>query len=297
MNKLSLETSSLSPLRKEAPTRSLSVETTLVIRPRRHLFALDIKAIWEYRELLYFLIWRDLKVRYRQSVIGVGWVILQPLMTMVVFTAVFGKFVGVPSDGLPYPIFIFSALLPWNLFASALTRGSASVVDNTQLVSKVYFPRLILPLSGVLSPVADFAVAFGLLIGMMVWFGTSPTWGILALPLLVLLAILTALAIDIWLSALNVRYRDVGHTVPFLVQIWMFISPVTYPVSLVPEKWRLLYSLNPMAGVIEGFRWALLGKQSPDFAVITVSAVMMFILLFTGIVYFKHTERTFADVI
>jgi lipopolysaccharide transport system permease protein len=297
MNKLSLETSSLSPLRKEAPTRSLSVETTLVIRPRRHLFALDIKAIWEYRELLYFLIWRDLKVRYRQSVIGVGWVILQPLMTMVVFTAVFGKFVGVPSDGLPYPIFIFSALLPWNLFASALIRGSASVVDNTQLVSKVYFPRLILPLSGVLSPVADFAVAFGILIGMMVWFGTSPTWGILALPLLVLLAILTALAIDIWLSALNVRYRDVGHTVPFLVQIWMFISPVTYPVSLVPEKWRLLYSLNPMAGVIEGFRWALLGKQSPDFAVITASAVMMFTLLVTGIVYFKHTERTFADVI
>ena len=297
MNKLSLETSSLSPLRKEAPMRSLSVETTLVIRPRRHLFALDIKAIWEYRELLYFLIWRDLKVRYRQSVIGVGWVILQPLMTMVVFTAVFGKFVGVPSDGLPYPIFIFSALLPWNLFASALTRGSASVVDNTQLVSKVYFPRLILPLSGVLSPVADFAVAFGILIGMMVWFGTSPTWGILALPLLVLLAILTALAIDIWLSALNVRYRDVGHTVPFLVQIWMFISPVTYPVSLVPEKWRLLYSLNPMAGVIEGFRWALLGKQSPDFAVITASAVMMFTLLVTGIVYFKHTERTFADVI
>jgi homopolymeric O-antigen transport system permease protein len=297
MNKLSIETSSLSPLRKEAPTRSLSVETTLVIRPRRHLFALDIKAIWEYRELLYFLIWRDLKVRYRQSVIGVGWVILQPLMTMVVFTAVFGKFVGVPSDGLPYPIFIFSALLPWNLFASALTRGSASVVDNTQLVSKVYFPRLILPLSGVLSPVADFAVAFGILIGMMVWFGTSPTWGILALPLLVLLAILTALAIDIWLSALNVRYRDVGHTVPFLVQIWMFISPVTYPVSLVPEKWRLLYSLNPMAGVIEGFRWALLGKQSPDFAVITASAVMMFTLLVTGIVYFKHTERTFADVI
>ena len=297
MNKLSLETSSLSPLRKEAPTRSLSVETTVVIRPRRHLFALDIKAIWEYRELLYFLIWRDLKVRYRQSVIGVGWVILQPLMTMVVFTAVFGKFVGVPSDGLPYPIFIFSALLPWNLFASALTRGSASVVDNTQLVSKVYFPRLILPLSGVLSPVADFAVAFGILIGMMVWFGTSPTWGILALPLLVLLAILTALAIDIWLSALNVRYRDVGHTVPFLVQIWMFISPVTYPVSLVPEKWRLLYSLNPMAGVIEGFRWALLGKQSPDFAVITASAVMMFTLLVTGIVYFKHTERTFADVI
>jgi lipopolysaccharide transport system permease protein len=283
MNKFSIETSSLPP--------------TLVIQPRRHLFALDINAIWQYRELLYFLIWRDLKVRYRQSVIGVGWVILQPLMTMVVFTAVFGKFAGVPSDGLPYPIFIFSALLPWTLFANSLTRGSASVVGNAQLVSKIYFPRLILPLSGVLSPVADFAVAFVILIGMMVWFGISPTWGILALPLFVLLAILTALAVGLWLSALDVRYRDVGHTVPFLVQIWMFISPVAYPVSLVPEKWRLLYSLNPMAGVIEGFRWALLGKQSPDFAVITASAVMMFTLLVTGIVFFRYTERTFADVI
>ncbi len=297
MNKFSIETSSLPPLRKEASAKNLWGEPTLVIQPRRHLFALDIKAIWEYRELLYFLIWRDLKVRYRQSAIGVGWVILQPLMTMVVFTAVFGKFVGVPSDGLPYPIFIFSALLPWTLFANSLTRGSASVVGNTQLVSKIYFPRLILPLSGVLSPVADFAVAFVILIGMMVWFGISPTWGILALPLLVLLAILTALAIGLWLSALNVRYRDVGHAVPFLVQIWMFITPVTYPVSLVPEKWRLLYSLNPMTGVIEGFRWALLGQQSPDFAVITVSAVMMFTLLVTGIVYFRYTERTFADVI
>lgn len=274
-----------------------SVEPTVIIQPRRHLFALDINVIWEYRELLYFLVWRDLKVRYRQSAIGVGWVILQPLMTMVVFTAVFGTFVGVPSDGLPYPIFIFSALLPWTLFANSLTRGSASVVGNAQLVSKIYFPRLILPLSGVLSPVADFAVAFVILIGMMVWFGISPTWGILALPLLVLLAILTALAIGLWLSALNVRYRDVGHTVPFLVQIWMFMTPVTYPVSLVPEKWRLLYSLNPMAGVIEGFRWALLGQQSPDFGVIIVSAVMMSMLLVTGIVYFRYTERTFADVI
>ena len=297
MNKISIETPSLPPLRKEASAKNLSGEPTLVIQPRRHLLALDIKAIWEYRELLYFLIWRDLKVRYRQSAIGVGWVILQPLMTMVVFTAVFGKFVGVPSDGLPYPIFIFSALLPWTLFANSLTRGSASVVGNTQLVSKIYFPRLILPLSGVLSPVADFAVAFVILIGMMVWFGISPTWGILALPLLVLLAILTALAIGLWLSALNVRYRDVGHAVPFLVQIWMFMTPVTYPVSLVPEKWRLLYSLNPMTGVIEGFRWALLGQQSPDFAVITVSAVMMFTLLVTGTVYFRYTERTFADVI
>jgi lipopolysaccharide transport system permease protein len=210
---------------------------------------------------------------------------------------VFGKFVGVPSDGLPYPIFIFSALLPWNLFASSLTRGSGSVVDNSQLVSKIYFPRLILPLSGVLSPMADFAVAFVILIGMMMWFGILPSVTFLAVPLFLLLATLTALAIDLWLSALNVRYRDVMYAVPFLVQSWMFVTPVTYPVSLVPEKWRLLYSLNPMAGVVEGFRWALLGKQSPDFLVIIASAVMMVGLLVSGTVYFRYTERTFADVI
>ena len=297
MNISPIETSSPPPLRREAYAKKLSVEPTIVIQPRRHLLALNIKAIWEYRELLYYLVWRDLKVRYRQSVIGAGWVILQPLMTMVVFSAVFGNFARIPSDGLPYPIFIFSALLPWNLFASSLTRGSGSVVGNAQLVSKIYFPRLILPLSGVLSPAADFAVAFVILLGMMVWFGSSPTWGIFALPLFLLLAILTALSVGLWLSALNVRYRDVGHAVPFLVQIWMFASPVAYPVSLVPEKWRLLYSLNPMAGVIEGFRWALLGKQSPDFAVITASAVMMFTILVTGVIYFKYTERTFADVI
>jgi lipopolysaccharide transport system permease protein len=295
MNKSSVETSSLSPLRTKP--ENLEREPILVIQPKRHLLSLDLKGIWEYRELLYFLIWRDLKVRYRQSAIGVGWVILQPLMTMVVFSAVFGKFVGVPSDGLPYPIFIFSALLPWNLFASSLSRGSTSVVDNTQLVSKIYFPRLILPLSGVLAPMADFGVAFMVLAGMMVWFGISPTVGFFALPAFLVLAILTALAIGLWLSALNVRYRDVAHAVPFLVQIWMFVTPVTYPVSLVPEKWRLLYSLNPMAGVVEGFRWALLGQQSPDFLVIIASAVMMVGLLVSGMVYFRYTERTFADVI
>jgi lipopolysaccharide transport system permease protein len=295
MNKSSVETSALSPLRTKP--ENLEREPILVIQPKRHLLSLDLKGIWEYRELLYFLIWRDLKVRYRQSAIGVGWVILQPLMTMVVFSAVFGKFVGVPSDGLPYPIFIFSALLPWNLFASSLSRGSTSVVDNTQLVSKIYFPRLLLPLSGVLSPMADFGVAFMVLAGMMVWFGISPTVGFFALPAFLVLAILTALAIGLWLSALNVRYRDVAHAVPFLVQIWMFVTPVTYPVSLVPEKWRLLYSLNPMAGVVEGFRWALLGQQSPDFLVIIASAVMMVGLLVSGLVYFRYTERTFADVI
>ena len=216
---------------------------------------------------------------------------------MVIFTAVFGTFAKIPSDGIPYPIFAYSALLPWNLFASSLTRGGTSVVGNAQLISKIYFPRLILPLSGILSPIVDFAISFVILVVMMIWFGTLPTWGVLALPLFLLLALLTALAVGLWLSALNVRYRDVGHTIPFLVQLWMFASPVAYPVSLVPEKWRMLYSLNPMVGVIEGFRWALLGKESPDFGVIVVSSVMVLALLLPGIVYFKYTERTFADVV
>lgn len=276
---------------------SLPTEPTVVIEPRKRLLHLDLKAIWEYRELLYFLVWRDLKVRYKQTVIGAGWAILQPLMTMAIFTVVFGIFAQIPSDGIPYPIFAYSALLPWNLFANSLTRGGTSIVGNAQLISKIYFPRLLLPLSGVLSPIVDFAVSFVILAAMMIWFGTVPTWGVLALPLFLLLALLTALAVGLWLSALNVRYRDVGHTIPFLVQLWLFASPVAYPVSLVPEKWRVLYSLNPMAGVIEGFRWALLGKESPDFGVIAVSAAMVFALLLPGIVYFRYTERTFADVV
>ena len=272
-------------------------EPTVVIEPRKSLLHLDLKAIWEYRELLYFLVWRDLKVRYRQTVIGIGWVVLQPVLTMVLFTAVFGNFAKIPSDGVPYPIFTYSALLPWNLFASSLTRGTDSVVGNAQLISKIYFPRLLLPISGILSPTVDFAISFVILAVMMIWFRTLPTWGVLALPFFLILALLTALAVGLWLSALNVRYRDVGHTIPFLVQLWMFASPVAYPVSLVPERWRVLYSLNPMAGVIEGFRWALLGKESPDFEVIVISSMMVTTLLISGVVFFKHTERTFADVI
>lgn len=274
-----------------------SARPTIVIEPRRGLLDLNLKSIWEYRDLLYFLVLRDLKVRYKQTVIGVTWVILQPLITMVVFTFVFGKFAKIPSDGLPYPIFAYSALLPWQLFSSSLSRGGGSVVGNSNLISKIYFPRLILPISGILSPLVDFAIAFIILIGMMIWFGSVPTWGVLTLPLFMLLAILTALAVGLWLAALNVRYRDVGHAIPFLIQLWMFASPVVYPVSMIPEKWRLLYSLNPMAGVIEGFRWALLGKESPDFGVIAVSTVMVIALLIPGLLFFRHTELTFADVI
>jgi len=281
----------------EAPSFPRFSEPTVIIEPRKSLFHLDLKALWEYRELLYFLVWRDLKVRYRQTIIGIGWVVLQPLLTMLLFTAIFGRFAKIPSDGFPYPIFAYSALLPWNLFSSSLARGSDSIVTNAQLISKIYFPRLLLPLSGILSPLVDFAISLVIFFMMMIWFGTFPTLGILALPLFLLLALLTALAVGLWLSALNVRYRDVCHTIPFLVQLWMFASPVAYPVSLVPENWRILYSLNPMAGVIEGFRWALLGKESPDFGVIIISSVMVTTLLISGAVFFKHTERTFADVI
>jgi lipopolysaccharide transport system permease protein len=276
---------------------STKEDSAIIIQPGRGLFHLELKAIWHYRELLYFLIWRDVKVRYKQTAIGAGWAIFQPLMTMLIFTVVFGNFAKIPSDDLPYPIFAYSALLPWTYFAQAIGRSGVSLVGNANLISKVYFPRLIIPLSAAVAPLVDFAIAFVILLAMMAWFGLAPTWGVLALPLFLLLALATALSVGLWLSALDVRYRDVGHTIPFVVQIWMYASPVAYPVSLVPERWRLLYSLNPMAGVIEGFRWALLEKGNPDFGVMTASAVVVMALLLGGIVYFRQMERTFADVV
>jgi lipopolysaccharide transport system permease protein len=269
----------------------------IVVQPSGGLFHLDLGAIWQYRELLYFLIWRDVKVRYKQTVIGAAWAILQPLMTMVIFTVIFGKLAKMPSDGFPYPIFAYTALLPWTYFAQAIGRSGESLVRSANLIRKVYFPRLIVPISAALAPLVDFSIAFIVLVGMMVWFGAAPTWGILALPLFLLLALMTALSASLFLSALHVKYRDVGHTIPFLVQLWMYASPVAYPVSLVPENWRLLYSLNPLVGVIEGFRWALLGHESPDFGVIAASTVMVVALLLGGTVYFKQMERTFADVV
>jgi lipopolysaccharide transport system permease protein len=272
-------------------------EPVLVIQPSRGWFRLDLAALWRYRELLYFLVWRDLKVRYKQTAFGATWVILQPLMTMLIFTAIFGHLAKIPSDDLPYPIFVYTALLPWSYFAAALNRSVGSVVSDAHLISKVYFPRPILPLAGTVSGIVDFGMAFVLLLGMMIWYGIVPTWGLLALPLFLLLALATALAVGLWFSALNVKYRDVGYAVPFLTQCWMYASPVAYPVSLVPENWRFLYSLNPIVGVIEGFRWALLGKQGPDFGVMAVSAVVVAVLLVGGLVFFKQMERTFADVV
>jgi len=276
---------------------STTTQSTVIIEPKKGLFQLDLKGIWQYRELLYFLVWRDLKVRYKQTVIGIGWAVLQPFVTMVIFTVIFGVLARIPSDGIPYPIFAYSALLPWNYFATALQRCVVSVVGDAALVSKVYFPRLILPLAGTISGFADFFVSFLLLLGMMTFYGLHLSWTVLVLPFFLLLALSTALAVGLWLSALNVRYRDVGHTIPFLMQIWMYASPIVYPASMIPEKYRFFYSLNPMAGVIEGFRWALLGKQSPDFAVMAISMAVVLFLILGGLVFFRNMEKTFADVV
>jgi lipopolysaccharide transport system permease protein len=289
--------SGFSSAMSKTSSRAAGVEPTVLIQPSRGLFNLGLMAIWEFRELLYFLVWRDVKVRYKQTIIGGAWAILQPLLTMAIFTVIFGHFAKIPSDGLPYSIFTYTALLPWIYFSQAISRSANSLVGDSNLVRKVYFPRLVIPLAAVTAPLIDFLVSFLVLLVMMVWFGIALRWTVLAFPIFLLLAMMTALAVALWLSPLNVRYRDIGHTIPFLTQFWLFASPVAYPLSLVPEKWRLLYGLNPMTGVIEGFRWALLGKEAPAFGVIAVSAVMVLVLLLSGIVFFKRMERTFADVI
>ena len=267
------------------------------IQPARRWLSVDLKELWAYRELIYFLIWRDIKVRYKQTAIGAAWAVLQPLMMMLVFTILFQYIAKIQSEGIPYPVFAYTALLPWTLFSSALTRCAASVAQQANLVSKVYFPRLITPLSATVSGVVDLAIGFAMLAVMLLWYRIMPTWGVLALPAFFCLALLTALAVGLWLSALYVKYRDVGHTIPFLVQLWMYASPVAYSASEIPERWRLFYGLNPLVGVIEGFRWALLGTQSPDFRVIAVSVGCVFVLLFGGVVYFQRMERSFADII
>jgi lipopolysaccharide transport system permease protein len=266
------------------------------IEPSSRL-TLGLRELWDYRELLYFLVWRNIKVRYKQTAIGAAWAIIQPLMTMIIFTLVFGKFANVPSDGLPYPIFSYAALLPWTYFATSLNLSTLSVVSNSNLITKVYFPRLFLPVSAILSGLIDFGISFIFFLVMMIWYGTIPGWGVVFLPGFVLLTILTALSVSLWLSAINVRYRDVGQAIPFLIQLWLFASPVAYPVSVVPEKWRLLYSLNPITGVIEGFRWALLGREMLSLVSIAISIAVVLALLFGGIIFFKRMEETFADIV
>lgn len=269
----------------------------LVIQPRKGWRPPDWRELWRYRELFWFLAARDIKVRYKQTALGASWAIIQPFFTMVVFSVFFGRLAKVPSDGLPYPLFTFCALLPWQMFSHALTQSSNSLVTEQRLISKVYFPRLLVPLSSVSSAAVDFAIAFVMLLAMMAWYGIYPGWAALALPLFVLLALASALAVGVWLSALNVHYRDFRYTIPFLTQLWMVLTPVAYPSSLVPEAWRWLYGLNPMAGVVEGFRWALLGNASVSAPLLSASVVAVLFLLAGGLVFFRRTEMAFADIV
>jgi lipopolysaccharide transport system permease protein len=275
----------------QAPT----TQPIVVIRPRSGHELLDLREIWEYRELLGFLAWRDLKVRYKQTVIGVAWAVLQPLAMMAVFTIFFGRLARLPSDGLPYPLFALSALLPWGLFARVLASSADSLVRDQRLVSKVYFPRLIVPLASSLAALVDFAISLLLLIALMVIYRVTPDERLLFLPLLTLLLLVAALGVGFWLSALNVEFRDVQHTLPFLTQLWFFLTPVVYPASLVPEGFRALYALNPMVGVVEGFRWSLLGTATPATSAIWVSALTASVLFVSGLLYFRSRERSFAD--
>jgi len=280
----------------ETPITSETSVPTLVIRPPRKWVPVDIKELWVYRELISAFTLRDVKLRYKQTGLGIAWAVLQPLLTMVIFTVFFGGLANLPSDGVPYPLFVLAALLPWTLFAEGLTRSTASMVTNANIMTKVYFPRLIMPLSSIISPLVDFAVSFIILIAMMVYYGFVPTLNVLFLPVFLLLALATALGVGLWLSALNVKYRDFQYTVPFMIQIWLFASPVAYSASLVPESMRIWYGLNPMAGVIEGFRWALLGTGAPS-AMVLVSVGMVIVLLVSGMFYFRRMEQYYADIV
>ncbi|HKC63765.1 MAG TPA: ABC transporter permease [Pyrinomonadaceae bacterium] len=269
----------------------------LFIRPSKGRTSLGLKELWAYRELLYFLVWRDVKVRYKQTALGAAWAIIQPLFMMAVFSLFFGYLAGMPSNGVPYPVFTYCALLPWQLFAHALTESGNSLVANERLITKVYFPRLVVPLAAVFGGLIDFAIAFVILLGMMAYYGIVPTLAVITLPLFILLAILTALGVGLWLSALNVKYRDVRYTITFLTQIWFFATPVVYSSSIVPVRWRSLYGINPMAGVVEGFRWALLGRAESPGALLAVSAGAVILILVGGLYYFRRMEATFADVV
>ena len=279
------------------PKSAIGPLPTFSIDPPSSWTSIGFHELWDYRELLYFLIWRDVKVRYKQTALGAAWAVIQPVFMMLVFSLFFGRLGKIPSDGIPYPVFTFCALLPWQLFAHAVGESSNSLVGNQNLITKVYFPRLVVPISAVLGGVVDFAIAFVLLMVMMGYYGIVPSLAIVTLPAFLLLAIMTALGVGLWLSALNVQYRDVRYTINFLIQFWLFATPVAYPSSLVPERWRALYGLNPMAGVVEGFRWALLGKTDPPGALLWVSVTVVILLLIGGLYYFRRMEQQFADVV
>ena len=267
------------------------------IEPSRGWISLRLDELWEYRELLYFLAWRDIKIRYKQTALGAAWAIIQPFFTMVIFSIFFGRLAGIPSDGVPYPIFSFAALVPWTFFANSLNQSSNSLVNSANLIQKVYFPRLAVPIASVFSGMVDFVLAFIVLLGMMLYYGMLPTINVVWLPAFCLLAFVTSLGVGLWLSAMNVRFRDVRYTVPFLVQFWMFATPIAYPSSLLSEPWRTLYGLNPMVGVIEGFRWGLLGTNTAPGGIIIISSLMAMAILVGGAFYFRRAEKSFADIV
>jgi lipopolysaccharide transport system permease protein len=272
--------------------------TTVYIRPTSGFAALNLKDLWHFRELVVFMIWRDIKVRYKQTLLGALWAIIQPVMTMLVFNFLFNNVAKVSSDGIPYPIFSFTALLPWGLFSTALNSASRSLTSNHNMITKTYFPRLVLPMASVLGGLVDFAIALVILLGMMVYYKITPSITALwAVPLFVLSSIVTALGVALWLSAINVKYRDVGYALPFISQFWLFITPVAYSSNVISDKWQVIYALNPMAGVVNGFRWALLGSGNPPDMLVAISSFISIIILLSGLVYFRNMERTFADTI
>ncbi|MBL8778082.1 MAG: ABC transporter permease [Acidimicrobiales bacterium] len=270
---------------------------TITITPAKGWIRLGLADVWAYRELLYFLTWRDIKVRYKQTALGAAWAVLQPFMTMVVFSLFFGRLAGIPSEGVPYPVFAYAALVPWTFFANGVTLSSQSMVGNSNLITKVYFPRLIVPVAAVVSGLVDFGIAMVVLFGMMAFYGIVPTWQVVTLPVFLLLAFVTALGVGLWLSALNVKYRDIRYIVPFLMQFWLFATPIAYPSTLLDEPWRTIYGLNPMVGVVEGFRWALLDTRTAPGLTTLLSAVAAVALLVSGAYYFRRMEKTFADVV
>ncbi|HEU4873265.1 MAG TPA: ABC transporter permease [Pyrinomonadaceae bacterium] len=269
----------------------------LNIEPSNTWVSLKLGELWQYRELLYFLIWRDIKVRYKQTALGAAWAIIQPLFSMLIFSLFFGRLAKMPSDGIPYPLFSLAALVPWTFFANGLNQSSNSLVASANLLKKVYFPRLVIPIATVLAGVVDFALSFVVLLGLMAFYGVTPTINLLWMPLFLLLALVTSLAVGLWMSALNVKYRDVRYIVPFVIQVWMFSTPIVYPSSLLPASWRTIYGLNPMVGVVEGFRWALIGTNTAPGFMIAVSATAALLLLIGGAFYFRHMEKSFADIV
>ena len=269
----------------------------IVIKPPSKFINLSFREIYDHKDLLYFLVWRDIKVRYKQTALGVAWVVLQPLISMIIFTIIFGKIARLPSEGVPYAVFTYSALLPWQLFAYSLAQSSQSLVANEKLITKIYFPRIIIPMAPIFAGLFDFLISFAVFIAILVFYGITPGFALIYLPLFILLVVLTSLGVGLWLTALNVRFRDVRYTVPFLTQVWFYLTPVAYSAKLIPESWQFVYRLNPMIGPVEGFRWALLNKAAPALSVLWVSAALSLVLLISGLFYFQKVEGEFADII